>query len=105
METRFLGEEVKIKVWVTPVDGMTLADFNWRVKLWTRRSRAVEVWKAECIPQDDKSYIVRLDTAEVGPGVLKLKAIADVPDGDFIDGDRKAIGYIEVIKILRGYAE
>lgn len=105
METRFLGEEVKIKVSVTPVDGMTLADFDWRVKLWTRSSRAVEVRKAECIPQDDKSYIVRLDTAEVGPGVLKLKIIADIPDGDFIDGHRTVIGYVEVMKIVKRYAE
>lgn len=90
----YLGEEIKVKVRAKPIDGMSLADYDWVALLWTSSYRVVEVPKRECIPMDDGVYVIPLDTMKVGVGSLKLKIVAELPDGDFEDGRRTTIGVV-----------
>lgn len=92
MKTNYLGEEIKIQVRAKPIDGMTLADYEWTAYIWTSSYRVVEVHKSDCIPMDDGSYVIILDTSKVGVGALKLKIVAEFPDGDFEDGYKTTIG-------------
>ncbi len=104
MQIRYLGEDVKIIVRATPVDGMTLADFDWVAHLWTNSSRIIQIPKNECIPQDGGAFVIRLNTLDVGTGSLKLKIVAEIPDADFSDGFRTTIGATTIMTILKNYA-
>lgn len=88
----YLGEEIKVKVRAKPIDGMSLADYEWVAQLWTSSYRVVEVPKRECIPMDDGVYVILLDTMKVGVGSLKLKIVGELPDCDFEDGYKTTIG-------------
>lgn len=105
MEDRYLGEEIKICVRATEESGLEMSEYNWRIKLWTRNSKQVYISKGECVPQDDGSYVVCLDTNHVGAGILKLGVIAQLPDAYFDDGLRTSIAYTEVVRILKRYED
>lgn len=97
MQKNYLGEELKIKVTAKPIDGMSLADYEWIARLWTSAYRVVEVAKGECIPMGDGSYAITLDTTRVGVGRLKLEVVAQLPDGDFEDGYATTIGVVDSV--------
>jgi len=105
METRYLNEEVKLRISVTPVDGMNLDGFDWEVWLWTKPTKILKIQKGMCIPQDDGSYIIPFNTGNVGVGAMKLRIVACIPDGDFADGDRTSIAEDVVLTIINGYAK
>lgn len=97
----YLGEDIKIKVQAKSIDGMSLADYEWVAHLWTNSHRVVEVLKSDCIPMDDGSYVIMLDTTQVGVGTLKLKIVAELPDGDFEDGYKTTIGMATLTQIVK----
>jgi hypothetical protein len=104
METKYLGEEFKTKVWITSEMDFTLDDFDWEAHLWCSTKREVIIKKEDAIPLGEGRYALRVDTTKTGSGTLKLKVIAQVPDGDFNDGFRTAIDAMTICQILTNYA-
>ena len=104
MTTKYLGEEFKIKTWVTSEIDLNLDECDWEAKLWCSTKREVTIKKQDAIPLGDGAYALRVDTILTGSGTLKLKLIAQVPDGDFDDGFRTAIDAITICQILTNYA-
>ena len=100
MDTRILGDEIKIKINVEPVDEQTLDDFDWEARLWCSPQSVVVIKKEEATPLGDGFYVLKLDTTKVGAGLLNLKVVGYIPDGDFTDGLRTTIGVITLLSII-----
>jgi hypothetical protein len=104
MEVKYLGEEFKTKVWITSEMDFDLDEFDWEARLWCSTKKEVVIKKEQAIPLGGGVYVLRVDTTETGAGTLKLKVIAQVPDGDFNDGFRTAIDAMTICQILNNYA-
>jgi hypothetical protein len=104
MEQKYLGEEFKVKVWISSDMEFNLDEFDWEARLWCSTKREIVIKKQDAIPLGEGTYALRVDTTQTGSGTLKLKLIAQVPDGDFDDGFRTAIDAMTICQILTNYA-
>lgn len=101
--------EHKINVHADPIDGYSLADYDFECKFFVFSNRVVSIKKNEMIQHevdgvfDKDNFIAILDTEKVialGKGTLKMKLIAHVPDVDFPDGTRTEVGEITLKVVL-----
>ena len=97
VQTITLGSDVKIAFTADLPDGLLLKDIDFTVKVvnMSEKNVAVEVAKADCIMTDEgASYVVLVDSDDLGIGTLMLRLTVYIPDTDYQSGTRK-----EVIKI------
>lgn len=92
MEHRYLGEDIKLGFCIKPIDGMTLDDFNWSIKLWCNSNNVVSLKKSDTISKGNGKYVICINTEDYGVGVLQFRMDADVIDTDFENKIRKQIG-------------
>ena len=97
VQTVTLGSDVKIAFTADLPDGLLLKDVDFTMKVinMSEKDKDVEVSKADCIMTDEgASYVVLVDSEELGIGTLMLRLTVYIPDTDYQSGTRK-----EVIKI------
>ena len=97
VQTVTLGSDVKIAFTADLPEGLLLKDVNFTVKVINMSENDVDAdfVKADCIMTDDgASYVVLVDSEELGIGTLMLRLTVYMPDTDYQSGTRK-----EVIKI------
>lgn len=96
VQTAILGSDVKIEFSADLPDGLTMqeVDFTAIVYNETAIDRKKQYPKAECILTDTGSYVVLVDTEDLGVGQLMLRVVFQIPDTDYPSGYRK-----EVVKI------
>lgn len=97
MQTVTLGSDVKIEFTADLLDGLLLKDVDFTVKVvnMSEKDAAIDVPKADCImTEEGASYVVLVDSEELGIGTLMLRLTVFIPDTDYQSGTRK-----EVIKI------
>lgn len=91
----YKGTEIKLSVSIDPIDGKTMDDYDFEIKLYVSGSNAVKKTKMGCIRVDANNYIVILDMNALNRvGKLILKVIAHIPDGDFDDGLRTEVSCV-----------
>lgn len=74
------GELAKFSLSISPVGGLTPADYDYRVRLFVDERRFVEVPKSE-VKDEDGQLIFYADTKKIGVGIVLARIIADIPDG------------------------
>lgn len=90
-------QEYKLNIHVEPIAGYHMDELSIKCLLYVYPNKVVEVNKSEMVKVDEDNYIIPL-TAElvkiVGRGQLKVKVVANIPDGDFPDGFRTEVNEI-----------
>lgn len=97
MQTVTLGSDVKIAFTADLPDGLLLKDVDFTLKVINMSEKDVDAdfVKADCIMTDEgASYVVLVDSEDLGIGTLMLRLTVYIPDTDYQSGTRK-----EVIKI------
>jgi hypothetical protein len=105
VEVVTLGSDVKIAFTVDLPDDLKLADIDFSGKVYNTMQKDDEVAfeKADCIPiEDGKSYVVLVDTEELGVGSYLLKLTVQIPDTDYPSGYRKEVVNINPHISVRG---
>lgn len=74
------GELAKFSLSIAPVDGLTPADYDYRVRLFVDERRFVEVEKSEVVDEDGQ-LVFYADTKKIGVGIVLARIIANIPDG------------------------
>ena len=94
MQTVTKGSDVKIEFTADLPDGLKLADvdFSGKVLNADEKDKEMAFQKADCISVDDgESYVVLVDTEEMGIGTLLLKLVVMIPDTDYPSGTCKEV--------------
>lgn len=96
IQTAILGSDVKIEFSADLPDDLEMqeVDFTAIVYNETAIDRKRQYSKDECILTDAGSYVVLVDTEDLGVGQLMLRVVFRIPDTDYPTGYRK-----EVVKI------
>ena len=97
MQTVTLGSDVKIAFTADLPDELLLKDVDFTLKVINMSEKDVDAdfVKADCIMTDEgASYVVLVDSEDLGIGTLMLRLTVYIPDTDYQSGTRK-----EVIKI------
>jgi hypothetical protein len=92
-----IGSDTKIEFTAELPDGLKLGDVEFGVKVINVSEKDVseDYTKADCISKGDgESYVVLVDTVQLGVGRVMLQLTVQIPDTDYTSGYRK-----EVIKI------
>lgn len=92
-----IGSDAKIEFTAELPDGLKLGDVNFGLKVINVSEKDVseDYTKADCISKGDgESYVVLVDTQQLGVGRVMLQLTVHIPDADYPAGTRK-----EVIKI------
>ena len=93
-------QEYKINVHAEPIDGLSMAKYEFECQFYTRSNKVVTIPKIEMKKsevdgiEDDNNYIAILDSEKIKrleKGSLKMKFVAHIPDSDFSDGFRTEI--------------
>lgn len=90
----YLGTELKMNINIKPVENLTMDDYDFVCTAFCSNSKKVEATKQECNRIDADNYIFRVDTEKTGPGVLKIKVVAYIPDTDFPDSLRTEVSLV-----------
>jgi hypothetical protein len=89
MESVILGTEVKFSIEVV-AEGFNMGTDNFSVKIMKGHNVVKEFAKGDLVVSGG-SYLLCLDTAEIGAGNFDAAITAEVPDGHFQDGFRTEI--------------
>jgi hypothetical protein len=92
-----IGSDAKIEFTAELPDGLKLGDVDFGLKVINVSEKDVseDYTKADCISKGDgESYVVLVDTEQLGVGRVMLQLTVQIPDTDYTSGYRK-----EVIKI------
>jgi hypothetical protein len=113
----FLGTELKLNIKIDPIpkhlnqeieEGddkeWNMEDYDFEVEIFCSPRKTITITKDEAIPVDKNNYIVLINTEDIGTGTMKVKVIAHIPDGDFVDQTRTEVQVedtgIEIIKTI-----
>jgi len=89
-----LGSDVKIAFTVDLPDDLKLSDINFTGKVLNTMDadNVLNFTKTDCIEIDDgRSYVVLVDSEELGVGSYLLKVTVQIPDTDYPSGYRKEV--------------
>lgn len=98
-EKVFQGTELKMSLHIEPFGQYTMKDYGFKVEFicGTFKKQSITIEKDKMIPEGD-NYLVCFSTAELGPGRLKCRITAEIPDAHFEDGFRTEITEIDTKK-------
>lgn len=94
-----MGTELKLNIAIEPMGEIHASSYDFKVDFYCSTRKIKAISKTELLPIDDDNFIARLDTNEVGMGVLKCRITAYIPDEDFTDDGLRT----EVIEIVTDY--
>lgn len=100
----FLGTELKLNLHIEPIKDLTMKDYDFTVEAYcsSRKSLVLKKVGSNIKELDSNNYILLINTAEVGPGILKCKVTALLPDTDFKDNIRTEVSIIDTgIEIIK----
>lgn len=89
-----LGDETKIEFTTELPDGLKLSDVEFTGKIMNAdaKDKVIDFTKGDCIMVDDgESYVVLVDTEDLGVGSLLMKLTVQIPDTDFPKGYRRSV--------------
>lgn len=89
------GTEIKINVHFDKICRYSMSDVDFSCQFYVQRKFVVEISKDKMIKVDDDNYVAVFDTSLIGPGEIKLRVTAYIPDDDCDDGFRTEIGTID----------
>jgi hypothetical protein len=81
----FAGTEVKLNVNISPIEGMSMENYEFKVQCFTSARKVITIGKEKAIKVDADNYKVCVDTTGIGSGELRCKITAYLPDNDFAD--------------------
>lgn len=102
----YLGTELKLNLHIEPIivprgtrrDTLHMNDYDFTVWVYASSiKKAIVIPKRLCKRVDNDNWIIRVDTAALGTGVVTCKVEAQIPDLDFKDELRT-----EVVQINTG---
>lgn len=96
----YVGTEVKLNIHIEPLDGLAMEDYNFKVEVFTSPKNRVTITKEQARKIDANNYLIMVNTAKVGQGLLRCEVTAYIPDGDFDDALRTEVALIETGIIL-----
>lgn len=88
MEDIILGVEKKFRLYLIPIGSVHASQYDFIIKVYCSAIRSIILSKDECIMVDDDTFVVTVDTNQIGLGNIVFEVTAFVPDGDFEDGLR-----------------
>ncbi len=94
MQNVTLGSDVKIEFTAELPDGIKLSDVDFTGKVINADAtdKDLDFTKTQCIAlEGGESYVVMVDTSDIGIGVLLMKLTVQIPDTDYPSGYRKQI--------------
>lgn len=92
----FLGTELKLNINIAPMGVVSMKDYDFNIDVYTQTSnKHVIIEKSNTKMADKDSYVVIIDTEEIGVGRVMCKVTAFLPDGDFKDRNRKEIAVVD----------
>lgn len=94
MSNIILGTEIKLNIHIEPIDGLSMAEYDFKVDVFTTPSRRITITKEEAKRVDADNYLILLNTSAIGLGNLKCEVTAYIPDGDFDDALRTEIALL-----------
>lgn len=99
-----LGSDIKIEFNAELPDELTLQDVDFSVVVYnaTAIDKKQSYDKAECILTDDGTYVVLVNTEDLGAGQLMLRVVVHIPDEDYPSGYRKEVTKINPYIIVTG---
>lgn len=100
MTTVILDTEVKFAIGVT-ADGFSMDEDDFTLYVMKGRNIVKEVPKSALVVDGDGTYLLCLDTAELGVGTFDLAVRADVPDAHFGDGLRTEIERVSLMTVKK----
>lgn len=88
----FIGTELKLTLNISPIEGLTMSDYEWEVEVFTSSKRGIILKREDCVYLDDENYILLINSELLGIGEIKCKVTAYIPDEDFQNyGDKDGI--------------
>ena len=96
----FLGTTIKLALSATGTPSVKMSDCNFDVFVWSASSNdaysnkpdsAFHLTKAECITEDDNTYIAAVPTDEIGKGYVITRLVIFIEDTDCANGLRKEV--------------
>lgn len=81
----FAGTEVKLNVNISPIEGMSMENYDFKVQCFTSARKVVTIEKVKAIKVDADNYKICVDTNGIGSGALRCRITAYLPDDDFPD--------------------
>lgn len=99
-----MGSDIKIEFDAELPDELTLQDIDFSVVVYnaTAIDKKQSYNKTECILTDDGTYVVLVDTEDLGVGQLMLRVVVHIPDKDYPTGYRKEVAKINPYIIITG---
>lgn len=99
-----MGSDIKIEFDAELPDELTLQDVDFSVVVYnaTAIDKKQSYNKTECILTDDGTYVVLVDTEDLGVGQLMLRVVVHIPDKDYPTGYRKEVTKINPYIIITG---
>ena len=100
-----IGSDAKIEFTAELPDGLKLGDVEFTLKVINVSEKDVseDYTKADCISKGDgESYVVLVDTEQLGVGSYLLKLTVQIPDTDYPSGYRKEVVNINPHISVRG---
>lgn len=103
MIEKWLGEDVKIELFIEPIDNMTLDDFDFECVLWSK-SHKQTFNKQDLISLKNGNYVLCFDTTPFCVGKVNFKLHCKIPDEDFTIGYRNQYFYnYDLLNIKKPY--
>lgn len=93
-----VGTDLKINVHIDPLDGLTMDDYDFECLFYTSSLiKSVKIKKEKMIRIDSQNYVAVVCSSKTGPGNLKLKVTACIPDDsvEIHDGIRIEVKQID----------
>lgn len=88
------GTQKKINIHIESINDLTMDDYDFTIKVYTRLPECLIVTKDEMMRIDAENYVALIDTSSLHSGELKLEITTTIPDTDFPDGYRKEVSKI-----------
>lgn len=94
MDSIYLGNSIagtmfKSMISAQPIDGVTLSQMDFSVEVYALGSPKTKTYrKDELIFHDENSYMVTVDSNELGAGAYWATITVSIPDNDFSTGVR-----------------
>lgn len=88
----FVGSELKLNLHIDPIGDKHMQDYDFKVEIYCQPSKVVTLVKDELGTKRTESkddYLLMVDTTQLGPGKVKLKVTAEVPDLDFVEDNTR----------------
>lgn len=85
------GTQFVINVNMTPMDGVHMADVEFKAKFYVCKNKVLELDKADMVKVDEDNYLAFVDSAKVGKGQIMYRLFVTVPDENWEGGYRIVI--------------